>query len=225
MQLLAVIPFFLIFVGIGLSNTGMLPAMVGWGLCAFGILFGLGAAITIFFVSIRKRHTHFWMYAIIAVVPFAITVPMVITDLSYPRINDITTNTENPPSFVAALQAPDNIGRDMAYPDHFRPVVREAYPDIQPLTLNKSPEQAFQRIEKLVKVQPGWVITHRDNKKRILEGEVTTSFFRFIDDFVIQVSDQDGKSRVDMRSKSRDGLVDAGVNAKRIRAFLSQLAN
>ena len=38
---------------------------------------------------------------------------------------------------------------------------------------------------------------------------------------VIRVSDHDDKSRVDMRSKSRDGLlVDAGSNAKRIQAFL-----
>jgi hypothetical protein len=46
-----------------------------------------------------------------------------------------------------------------------------------------------------------------------------------IDDFVIHVSDQEGKSRIDMRSKSPDGLVDAGANAKRIQAFLEQLEN
>jgi uncharacterized protein (DUF1499 family) len=53
----------------------------------------------------------------------------------------------------------------------------------------------------------------------------STAFFRFVDDFVIRVSDQDGQARVDMRSKSREGLVDAGANANRIRAFLADLAS
>ena len=41
--------------------------------------------------------------------------------------------------------------------------------------------------------------------------------------YIIQVSDYEGKARIDMRSKSRDGLVDAGANAKRIQTFFEQL--
>src|SRR5262245_49964094 len=33
-----------------------------------------------------------------------------------PRINDITTDTANPPVFVHAQTLPENAGRDMAYP-------------------------------------------------------------------------------------------------------------
>ena len=224
MKFLAAIPFLMILIGIGLSYVGVLPAMVGWGLCALGVLIGLGVAITIFFSRIFKEQTHFWVFAIIAALPFVVAVPMVINDLSYPPINDVSTDIVNPPAFVAALRAPPNIGRDMAFPERFGQIVKEAYPTIRPLVLDESPDLVFQRVEKLARIQSGWVVKHRNAKMRILEGEVVTSFFRFVDDFIIRVSDHAGKTHVDMRSKSRDGLVDAGANAKRIQNFLVQLA-
>jgi uncharacterized protein (DUF1499 family) len=212
------------FAGIGLSRSGVLPAMYGWSAVALGALFGLSVSITIFFARVRKGLPHFRVFAIIAAAPLAVAVPIVIRDLSYPRINDVTTDFENPLAFVVALEAPANAGRDMAYPEHFGPIVREAYPDVRPLVLDESPEHVYQRVEELAEVQSGWEIKNSDAEKLIVEGEVSTFFFRFVDDFVIRVSDQDGKARVDMRSKSRDGLVDAGANAKRIRTFLAELA-
>lgn len=223
MRLFAVIPLLLILNGAGLSYVGMLPGLIGWGLCAVGVLIGLVAAIIIFFARIRKGQSHFWLYAIIAVAPFVFAVPLVVNSLNYPPINDVATDLEDPLAFEAALNAGPNKGRDMSFPETFGPIVRKAYPNIQPLVLDRTPEQAFQRVEKLVKTQAGWVITRRDADKRILEGEATSSVFRFVDDFVIRVSDQEGKARVDMRSKSRDGVSDVGANAKRIEAFFAQL--
>jgi uncharacterized protein (DUF1499 family) len=49
--------------------------------------------------------------------------------------------------------------------------------------------------------------------------------FHFKDDFVIEVRPSDGGgSRIEMRSKSRDGISDFGANARRIRAFFAMLA-
>ena len=224
MRFLAIAPLLLMFAGIGLSRSGALPAMYGWGVVALGALFGLSVSITIFFARVRKGLPHFRVFAIIAALPLTVALPIVIRDLSYPRINDVTTDFENPLAFVVALEAPANAGRDMAYPEHFGPIVRKAYPDVRPLVLDESPEHVYQRVEELAEVQSGWEIKNSDAEKLIVEGEVSTFFFRFVDDFVIRVSDQDGKARVDMRSKSRDGLVDAGANAKRIRNFLAELA-
>jgi uncharacterized protein (DUF1499 family) len=223
MRFLTVVPLLLMFAGIGLTSVGVLPAMYGWGLFALGALFGLAISLYIFFARVRKGQPHFRVFAIIAVLPVAIGAPIVVHDLSYPPINDVTTDVENPLAFVAALEAPANAGRDMAYPERFGPIARDAYPDVRPLLLDESAEQVFRRVAELAEIQSGWEIKHSDAEKLIVEGEVTTSFFRFIDDFAIRVSDQGGKSRVDMRSKSRDGLVDAGANAKRIRSFLAQL--
>ena len=56
-----------------------------------------------------------------------------------------------------------------------------------------------------------------------LEANDTTSFFRFVDDVSIRVTPAPGGSRVDIRSKSRDGRGDIGANAIRIRAFRDAL--
>jgi uncharacterized protein (DUF1499 family) len=164
------------------------------------------------------------VFAIIAALPLALAAPIVVHDLSYPPINDVATDVENPLAFAAALEAPANAGRDMTYPERFGPIVREAYPDVRPLVLDEPSEQVFRRVAELAKIQSGWEIKNTDSEKLIVEGEVTSFFLGFIDDFVIRVSEKDGKARIDMRSKSRDGLVDAGANAKRIRNFLAQLA-
>jgi len=42
-------------------------------------------------------------------------------------------------------------------------------------------------------------------------------------DFVIEVRDANGQSLVEMRSKSRNGKGDVGVNARRIRDFLTRV--
>jgi hypothetical protein len=58
-------------------------------------------------------------------------------------------------------------------------------------------------------------------------GIVAGRWVRFKDDVVLRiVPTQDGAgSRVDMRSTSRIGVSDLGVNAKRIRAFLQALSD
>lgn len=219
MQYFAFVPFVIIFAGIWLSYLGILPAMLGWITSALGVLFGLAVAAII----LSTGRFDLWVFAIVAAIPAAVAIPMVVNDLRYPRINDVTTNTNNPPEFVTALNAVPNQGRDMSYPAKYGQIVRKEYPNVRPLILHEPLESALQHVENLAKILSGWVITHHDIETRTLEAEVTTSYFRFVDDVVIRVSDQDGLVRVDMRSKSREGLVDAGENAKRIQNFLEQL--
>lgn len=52
------------------------------------------------------------------------------------------------------------------------------------------------------------------------EASDKTPFYGFIDDVVVVVSADDAGSRVDLRSVSRVGRGDRGVNAKRVRAFI-----
>lgn len=219
MQYLPLVPYLLISAGIGLSYARVVPAMIGWIICALGVLSGLGVAIALLVTGKA------WPLALVAALPLAVAIPMVIKDLRYPRINDVTTNVENPPVFVAALNATPNLDRDMSFPENNVSIVRERYPRVQPLFLEESQEQAYQHVEHAMKEQPTWEITHSDPAAGILEAEVTTSVFQFVDDVMVYISEQDGKARIDMRSKSRDGLVDAGANAKRIQSFFEQLTS
>lgn len=219
MNYLILIPYLMIFVGIGLSYAGLLPAMLGWVLSALAVLLGIGLGITLL---INQPLGWLWQ-AFCSVLPAIVAIPMVINDLRYPRINDIATDVNNPLAFSAALHAGPNSGRDMSFPKGNDAIINDHYPRVRPLSLQKSLSQVFQSIESLAKNQPGWVITRSEASTYTLEGEVTTSVFRFVDDVVIQVSDHQGKALVNMRSKSRDGLVDAGANAKRIELFFEQL--
>lgn len=72
---------------------------------------------------------------------------------------------------------------------------------------------------------PTWKITYKDPATDTFEAVATSRLFHFHDDVVIQIRPTpDGASLIEMRSKSRDGIGDFGVNAKRIRHFYDRVA-
>lgn len=142
-----------------------------------------------------------------------------------PRINDITTDTTRPPSFVAAKAIPENAERDLDYPGpSFAEQQKAGYPDLAPLSMNLPPPAAYEKVKVVAQAMPGWTITREDAEDLAVEGTDTSWLFRFQDDFVIEVRpDAGGGSVVQMRSKSRNGQGDVGANAARIRAFFAKL--
>lgn len=155
-------------------------------------------------------------------------VPLSWTWVAYhlPPIHDITTDTENPPQFVAILplryRASDPVeygGPQVAALQH------EAYPDIKPLLLPLPPAQVFDAAVATARDQ-GWIIVANDPTSGRIEATATTFWFGFIDDVVVRLTPEaDGGTRVDVRSVSRVGVGDAGANARRVRSFLFDLAD
>ena len=85
-----------------------------------------------------------------------------------------------------------------------------------------SVDETVRRAEALAR-ERGWEVASAD-PRGIVEATDTSTFFRFKDDVVVRVTpNPTGGSHVDMRSVSRVGVSDVGVNAKRIRAFLDDL--
>lgn len=141
-----------------------------------------------------------------------------------PPIHDITTDTEDPPEYVAVLPLRADAPNTTEYGGE--PVAaqqRQAYPDLQPAMLDVPPPQAFDRALAAVR-EMGWDLVGADAPAGRIEATDTTFWFGFKDDVVIRVRAADGGSRVDVRSLSRVGRGDAGTNAKRIRAYLDVLA-
>ena len=132
-----------------------------------------------------------------------------------PPINDITTNLADPPAFAGD---PSGRNRDMTYPGDWKPLVAEAYPDLQPLQTDEGPDQAFARALATAK-RLGWDVGGEDLGRGTIEAISRTSIFQFVDDVVIRVRPDENGSQIDIRSKSRDGQGDLGANANRIRAF------
>ena len=142
-----------------------------------------------------------------------------------PAIHDIATDTDNPPALLAARAAR---AAERAAPDAYggpalAAIQKQAYPDIVPLLLPLAPAQAFDRALATARAMPRWTILASDSASGRIEASATSFWFGFTDDIVIRVSAADTGSRVDMRSLSRQGKGDLGVNAARIRAYMRAL--
>ncbi|WOJ92899.1 DUF1499 domain-containing protein [Congregibacter variabilis] len=139
---------------------------------------------------------------------------------SLPFIHDITTDTENPPAFVAVLplrvdapNPPEYLGEEVASRQ------RESYPDIKTVTLEMPADQTFARALEVVEAM-GWELVASEPSDGRIEATETTFWFGFKDDVVIRIAGTAGGSRLDVRSKSRVGRSDVGANAERIRKFM-----
>lgn len=138
-----------------------------------------------------------------------------------PPINDISTDTDAPPEFVDVVplrgDAPSEyLGAEAAQ------MQRSAYPDIRPFLVSAPRDEVFDAAVEVVKDE-GWELVAADDAAGRIEATARTGWVRFEDDVVIRVRAEGERTRVDVRSKSRMGRGDMGVNAKRIRGYLDAL--
>ncbi len=214
----------LLLIGPLLAWLRLVPPLVGFALFALGGLLVL--LVTVLAVTRALRGRGFGRGATLAApIAAALFVATALRGGAGPMINDFTTDLGDPPAFKQAAAEPANAGRDLAYPADYAAEQRTCCADLAPARLAVPPPQAFALVESVAAATPDWRITRRDPAAGELEAVATTAVFGFQDDIVIRVRpDPAGGSRVDMRSKSRDGKGDRGANAARIRAFQGALA-
>ncbi|HYD58368.1 MAG TPA: DUF1499 domain-containing protein [Burkholderiales bacterium] len=164
----------------------------------------------------------------LAVAMGAAAVPLRFQQLAraVPPIHDISTDTQDPPRFVAVVplragapNPPGYAGGEVAAQQ------RKAYPDVQTLALAVPVADAFALAQRAASALE-WEIVATDPAAGRIEATATTPWFGFKDDVVVRILPAGTSgSRVDVRSKSRVGRGDAGANAARIRAFLTMMRN
>ncbi len=140
-----------------------------------------------------------------------------------PPIHDISTDVENPPAFVvtAAQRTPDD--NPPAYDAGQTAQQLEAYPDLQSIEVSASPDQAFGACVAAAEAI-GLKIVDESPEEGRLEGTATSRWFGFKDDVVFRLRPtDDGGTVIDIRSKSRTGRSDLGVNAARIRQLREEI--
>jgi uncharacterized protein (DUF1499 family) len=143
--------------------------------------------------------------------------------LDKPPIHDISTDTDDPPPFVAVTPLRKDAKNPVEYGGpEIAAQQRKAYPDIAPASLSLPPDQAFALAVEAVRAQ-GWELVAAVPAEGRIEATDTTPWFGFKDDVVIRVRPHGTGSRVDVRSVSRVGRGDVGTNARRIREFLKAL--
>lgn len=224
-SLLAVL---LLVLGPLLAFTGVLPGATGMLLFALAAPVGLVALVAGIVTVLRGRQTPGVLAVGLGVVCLGTVMWPVLRSGGRPPINDISTDLRDVPALTQAATAPENQGRDLSYPEAFKPAVKQYYPGVEPLHLDVPPEAAFARAVAVARTRPGWEVTRVDSSAHTFEGVARSRIFRLPDDFVVRVRPDGTGSRVDMRSRSRVGRGDLGANAERIEQYfraLSQPAN
>jgi uncharacterized protein (DUF1499 family) len=204
---------------------GLWPLNAGLILLGVAGLLGLAAVIAAIVGLCMPRVRSVGLLVALAIGAAAAVPPVsgLVRARSVPPIHDLSTDTENPPEFVAALKLragapnpPGYAGNEVAEQQ------RKAYPDLQPLFLGVSPATAFARARAAAEAM-GWEIVAADPVAGRIEAVATTFWFGFKDDIVVRITPAGAGSRIDARSKSRVGVGDLGTNAQRIRAYLQRL--
>jgi uncharacterized protein (DUF1499 family) len=138
-------------------------------------------------------------------------------------IHDITTDLADTPKFVrvAVLRKPDDHpatydGAAVGEQQH------KAYPDLASLVLKVPRDKVFAAAQGALAAM-GLELVEADPAQGRIEATATSLLFGFKDNLVVRIADDAGGTIVDVRSKSRVGRNDFGMNAKRIRAFQAKL--
>jgi uncharacterized protein (DUF1499 family) len=140
-----------------------------------------------------------------------------------PPIHDITTDTQNPPEFVAIAPLRADAPNPVDYPgEDTAKQQRKAYPELSTYAALVSPDQLFNAALSASE-SLGWTIVDHSQADGRIEATATTTWFGFKDDVVLRIRPTLDGSELDMRSKSRVGRSDVGKNAERIREFMQTL--
>ena len=210
---------------------GLWSFMSGFSILKWAVFIAIAALLISIAGAVLTRpgsgHPGFYRMIVVAVLSLSmISVPVywLYRAKQVPRIHDISTDSTDPPRFVAVLPLRTNASNPVEYGGAaIAAQQHRAYADISTLTLPGPPAAVFEQALVVAKGL-GWDIVAADADELRIEATDTTFWFGFKDDIVIRIraGDADG-SRLDIRSLSRVGLSDVGTNARRIRAFIEMM--
>lgn len=136
-------------------------------------------------------------------------------------IHNISTDLENPPQFIAAIEQRGENSNPLAYTPQIAAIQKAHFPAVSSLQSTLAPVDAF--AQAVVTAQTmGWSIYAQDQEAGRIEAVDTTFWFGFKDDIVIRIQATENGSVIDLRSVSRVGRSDLGANAQRILDYQAQ---
>ena len=146
-----------------------------------------------------------------------------------PEINDLTTDTDNPPRFakLSGMRPPD--ANSAAYPGAaFAKQQKQAYPDLKTVLINRSAQETFEIAAESLRRQRMTIVNQQlpdpeTGVPGLIEAVDRTLIMGFYDDVAVRIVGDRHVSRLDVRSASRYGSHDLGRNAERIRSLLKEV--
>jgi hypothetical protein len=243
--------YLVLITGVGALVWGAVAAVgTGWGFWAYtsglkgvagAFLLGVAALLTGLVQEWRVRKSttpplraRRWVGMLVALVYVGWVGTFLVKALTVPAIHDISTDLADPPAFQTLQMRADNLDnvpgaddakmRGMTPEQRWAMVHQKAYGDIRSVRVNEPVASVVAKAERLAKAR-GWDVAISLPEEGRLEATETSAFFQFKDDVILRVrpSATGAGSIVDMRSVSRVGQSDLGMNAKRVRSFLADL--
>lgn len=198
------------------------------GLAALSILVGLAAFVAIWQNGSRGMGRILLAFLIDAAV---LTYPgyLALQYRKLPKIYDITTDPIDPPRFeaLAPLRSGDGTNTAVYAGLYAAEQQQKAYPDIEPVQLELSPERAYAIALKLVTRRKWFIVDERAPQppRRIgrIEAIARTPIMGFREDISIRVQPDGEDARIDIRSASRYFDSDLGSNAARVAKFVEDI--
>lgn len=202
----------------------------GFGIIRFALYGAFAAALASLLGLILSTWERAGRRALWSLLGLALSLTLVWVPLDFyytgqrlPPIHDITTDTENPPAFVAVLPLRRNAPNPPSYGGaRIARLQRAAYPHLNPRVYAAPFLRVFENALAAAR-EMGWAIAAALPEEGRIEATDTTLLFGFRDDIVIRIRTEEKGARLDIRSKSRVGRRDFGKNAKRIEAFLKRM--
>jgi len=203
-------------------GTGIVTLGVGAVAAAAGVVIALAALAMAWLTDVRRA---LGLAAAGLLIGAALAAPPLLLwrrAATLPAIHDISTDTENPPRFAAIVPLRADAPNSLEYSADVAAQQKAGYPEIGPVALPQTPALAFELAVRAAH-DMGWEVVAVSPPDLRIEATATSWLFGFKDDVVVRVTPAAQGSRVDVRSVSRVGRSDVGVNASRIRAYLRTL--
>jgi uncharacterized protein (DUF1499 family) len=141
---------------------------------------------------------------------------------SVPPIHDISTDVGDPPQFDQVVGLRGDKSNPLDYDAaKLGPATQAAFPRVKSITTERAARESFDRSLDVLKGMHVEIVNADRDAGRI-EAVATSFWFGFKDDVVVRVRESGSGAIVDLRSVSRVGVSDLGVNAKRIEEFIDR---
>ncbi len=206
-----------------LVKYGVLPWKAGLALFALGSLVAGVGGLVCAILLIWQRPPLRIAGAVTGLIAAAIFAKIVLGAGAVPPIHDITTDTANPPQFVAITPAVRGEGSNsLVYDPADAQQQTVAYPNVKPRIVDAAPAAVFDKALKVVTAK-GFAVAVADAAAGRIEATATAGWWGFKDDVVIRLTPNGAGTRIDIRSVSRVGESDLGANAARIESLLNAI--
>lgn len=146
----------------------------------------------------------------------------------FPPLNDVTTDVERPPQLIAAAELRGPGDNPVVYSWRLAEEQRRAYPDIVPVRIARSSEEAQALVGDAVRRLKMEIVREappdpETGAPGAIEAVSRTLVLGLYGDVAIRVSGDGEQARIDIRSASRFGRFDLGQNAEGVRELIKEI--